>query len=122
MWPPDDTHENVRGSVNPKLDPTQMRISRGVDKFMRTNRLQPRTMTCTETLTNRSQTLDNVCWLILLLKFFLSLFIYFERDRVSMSRGGAERERERERIPSRFLTVSAEPDAGPELTNHEIVT
>ena len=79
-------------------------------------------MTCTETLTDRSQTLDSVCWPILLLKFFLSLFIYFERDRVSMSRGGAERERERERSPSRFFTVRAEPDAGPELTNHEIVT
>ena len=45
-----------------------------------------------------------------------------------MSRGGAERERERdreteregERIPSRLRAVSAEPDAGLELTNREI--
>ena len=28
--------------------------------------------------------------------FFLSLFIYFERDRESMSRGGAEKEGKRE--------------------------
>ena len=40
-----------------------------------------------------------------------------------MSRGGAERERERgDRIPSRLLTVSTEPDARLELTNREIVT
>ena len=40
---------------------------------------------------------------------------------MSVSRGGAERggerERERERIPSRLHPVSAEPDAGLELTN-----
>ena len=33
-----------------------------------------------------------------------------------------ERERERERIPSRLCTVSAELDAGLELTNYEIIT
>ena len=38
-----------------------------------------------------------------------------------MSRGG-QRERERERIPSMLLAVSAEPDAGLELTNCEIMT
>ena len=32
--------------------------------------------------------------------FFLSSFIYFERERESMSRGGAEREGER--VPSRL--------------------
>ena len=32
------------------------------------------------------------------------------------------RERERERIPSRFRTVSAEPDAGLDLRNPEVVT
>ena len=35
-----------------------------------------------------------------------------------MSRGGAERER----IPSKPLTVSSEPDAGLDLMNHEIMT
>ena len=34
----------------------------------------------------------------------------------------AEREGERERIPSRFCTVSTEPDAGLKLRNHEIMT
>ena len=51
--------------------------------------------------------------------FFLSLFIYFDRERESTSRG--EKEGERERILSRLHTVSAEPDAGLELTNCEIV-
>ena len=41
-------------------------------------------------------------------------FIYLERE----SGGGAERERER--IPSRLRAVSAEPDAGRELTHREI--
>ena len=36
------------------------------------------------------------------------------------SGGGAERGRER--IPGRLRTVSAEPDVGLELTNHEIMT
>ena len=42
--------------------------------------------------------------------------------RVCTRRGGAERERGRERIPSRFQAVSAKPDAGFKLTNHEIMT
>ena len=46
--------------------------------------------------------------------FFLSLFIYFERD--LESRGGAERGEGR--IPSRLCVVSV----GLELTNHEIMT
>ena len=53
---------------------------------------------------------------------FLGLFIYFEREkeRASMSRG---RETEkRERIPSRFHTVSAEPDMGLNTTNCAIIT
>ena len=37
-----------------------------------------------------------------------------------MSRGGAERGRER--IPSRLHTISAEPDAGLEPTNRDIMT
>ena len=35
---------------------------------------------------------------------------------------GRSRERGRERIPSRLLTVSAEPDVGFKPTNHEIMT
>ena len=36
--------------------------------------------------------------------------------------GEGQRERDRERIPSRLHTVSTEPDARLDLTNHEIVT
>ena len=43
-----------------------------------------------------------------------SLFIYSERKR-ELGRG-------RERIPSRLCIVSAEPNAGLELTNREIMT
>ena len=43
-----------------------------------------------------------------------------ETERVSM--GGIEKEKEREKTPSRFHTVSVEPDVGLELMNHEIVT
>ena len=39
-----------------------------------------------------------------------------------MSGGGAERGKERERIPSRPRTISAEPDAGLDLSYREIVT
>ena len=52
---------------------------------------------------------------------FLSLFIYFERDseqgrgREAVGVGG-------ERVPSRLLTVSAEPAVGLELTNRQTVT
>ena len=37
------------------------------------------------------------------------------------SGGGAERERWRERIPNRLSTVSADPNAGLEPMNHEIM-
>ena len=43
---------------------------------------------------------------------FLKIFIERERERESESRKGRERERETERIPSRLLTVSAEPNTG----------
>ena len=33
-----------------------------------------------------------------------------------------KREGEGERIPNRFCVVSAEPDAGLALTNHEVMT
>ena len=54
-------------------------------------------------------------WSEMCISFFFK-FIYFER------RGRAERERGRERIPSRLHTVSAEPNVGLELTNHEIMS
>ena len=54
------------------------------------------------------------------LVFLKCLFIYFERQPVLMSWGGAENERER--VPSRFCTVSEEPEVGLSLMNHEIMT
>ena len=45
-----------------------------------------------------------------------------EREGKAGCMGGAEREGGRERIPNRFHNVSAEPDVGLELTNHEIMT
>ena len=44
------------------------------------------------------------------------MFIYFERERER------QRERGRERISGRLHAVSAEPNSGLDLTNHEIVT
>ena len=55
------------------------------------------------------------------------MFILTERERMHArtqactNRGGAERE-ERERIPSRLLAVSAEPDAELDPVNCEIMT
>ena len=57
------------------------------------------------------------------LLYFLSLFILRERGSVRAGEGAErEREREGERIPSRYHAVSAEPDAGLELTNRESMT
>ena len=53
--------------------------------------------------------------------FFLSLFVYFERDGDSVSGGGVE-EGARERIPSRLCSASGEPDAGLEPRNREVMT
>ena len=39
-----------------------------------------------------------------------------------MRAGVGQREKERERIPSRLCAISAEPDAGLELTNREVIT
>ena len=36
--------------------------------------------------------------------------------------GEGQRERKRERLPSRLCAVSVEPDAGLDLTSHEIMT
>ena len=52
------------------------------------------------------------------------MFIYFwDRERQSMSGGGAEREGDTEsEAGSRLWAISPEPDAGLELTDREIVT
>ena len=49
--------------------------------------------------------------------------ISFEKDRVSASRGGAERERERERekIPSRLTLPVQSLTQGTNSPNHEIM-
>ena len=53
------------------------------------------------------------------------MFVYFlrererERERERMIREGAEIEGER--IPSRLHVISAEPNEGLELTNHDIM-
>ena len=44
--------------------------------------------------------------------------IYLGRERA----GAGEREGERERIPSRLCAMSAEPQAGLDLVNREIMT
>ena len=44
------------------------------------------------------------------------------RERENTTRGGPERERERERIPSRLLTLSTEPDEGLKPTNCKVMT
>ena len=46
------------------------------------------------------------------------LFIYFERKRERENK----LERVRERILSRLRVISPEPEAGLDLTNHEIMT
>ena len=52
------------------------------------------------------------------------MFIYFwDRERQSMNGGGSERERDTEsETGPRLWAISPEPDAGLELTDHEIVT
>ena len=54
------------------------------------------------------------------------MFIYFwqrERERQSMSGGGAEREGDTKwEAGSRLWAVSTEPDVGLELRDHEIMT
>ena len=55
-------------------------------------------------------------------KIFFYLFLG-ERQRQSTSRGRAERDGDTEsEAGSRLQAVSTEPDAGLELTNHQIVT
>ena len=50
--------------------------------------------------------------------FFLSLFIYFDRERP----WGEGAEREAERIPSTLTAASTEPNVGLNPTNREIMT
>ena len=61
--------------------------------------------------------------LFFLISFFNVYLFFWERERQSTSRGGAEREKEgRHRIRSRLQALSTEPDVGFELMNHEFVT
>ena len=53
--------------------------------------------------------------------FFSFKCISFERDRESVSRGGAERGGDTEcETGSRLRAVSTEPDAGLKFTDHDI--
>ena len=69
---------------------------------------------------------DNVCFylptavpcttrLLFVFRFCFVLFLYFERDRESASRGGAEREREPENPQQVPCCQCTEPDVGLEL-------
>ena len=59
-----------------------------------------------------------------ILFFFFTVYsVLRERERASMSGGGAGREEDTEsKAGSRLRAVSTEPDAGLEPTNHEITT
>ena len=52
----------------------------------------------------------------------LYLFIYFEKERERQQAHTREAGGERERIPSRLLAVSVEPDMGLDPMNCEIMT
>ena len=52
---------------------------------------------------------------------FLKVYLFILREREQSQVGEGQRE-EKERIPSRFRTVSTEPDMGLEPTNLEIMT
>ena len=55
--------------------------------------------------------------------FFLMFIFEREKERESMSEGGAERDKGTEsKAGSRFRAVSTEPNVGCEPTNCEIVT
>ena len=57
-------------------------------------------------------------------KFFFNIYLFLrDRERQSMSKGGAEREGDTEfEAGCRLRAGSTEPDARPELTNREIMT
>ena len=67
---------------------------------------------------------DKVITLLELFKFFFQrLFIFWDRERQSMNRRGAEREGDTEsETGSRLRAISPVPDVGLELTDREIVT
>ena len=59
--------------------------------------------------------------------FFFNVYLFIfererERERERDSKQGRGRERGRQRIPSRLLTVSTEPNAGLKPMNHEIMS
>ena len=55
--------------------------------------------------------------------FFFTIYLFLDRERQSMSRGGAEREGDTEsKADSRLRAVSTESDSGLELTNRKMVT
>ena len=58
------------------------------------------------------------------LHYYFLMFIYFERERQSLSRGGAERETHTHRFEagSRLWAVSTVPNAGLEFMNGETMT
>ena len=49
------------------------------------------------------------------------MFIYFKEIEIEHEQGGAERDTESE-TGSRLRAVSADPNVGLELTNHEVMT
>ena len=58
-------------------------------------------------------------------KFSFSFLIYLKRERErerERERNAGGEERKGERIPSKHCTVSAEPNAGLELVNREVMT
>ena len=64
------------------------------------------------------------CFMDAVYSFFNVYLFLRERERVGALARAKEwqRERERRRIPNRLHTVSAEPNLGLKLTNHEIMT
>ena len=65
----------------------------------------------------------NPIWYIAYILFFLMFIYFWDRERQSMNRGGAEREGDTEpEMGSRLWAVSTEPDPGLQPTNHEIMT
>ena len=57
------------------------------------------------------------------LNISFDVYLFFDRERRSMSSGGAEKEGDTEsEAGSRLLAVSTEPDAGDEPTNREIMS
>ena len=61
--------------------------------------------------------------MVFFLFLFFNVYLFWDRERQSMSGGGSEREGDTEsETGSRLWAVSTGPDAGLELTDHEMVT